>query len=409
MENEDPYKRQYDQAGYPSGQNFGQVSRNGAGGDASDRFRQLQISSIKPPISGPRMSAEGQSQGQQQHAPQLQGAGLQYRPDFSQEPQRAQQYTQYPSNLMYNMSQQAPQQSSYEPIQQFQPRPSAVVEARFSQFDVLRYHPPSDPTSVPSPMTQCYVSAPFQQQIAYQQPGHTGHAAFLTAHPAGMTEDVQPNVPDILEQPESRQDAGSYDTAYRQYIKKLRATFQDLKDKKLVEAGQSLLEISEFLLGQAVELGKRSALHAPFYDPNIRLGLTKDEEELHDERIKLWNDFNTCWLAVLQKQKDITQNMIDLGQSPVPPQYYLRKSFLEKMGGELVRLCDGMERHGLVDYEMGVWEEEIISGRFIIGFFSDTTRANSTVVLDQCLDILETLEGKEEIKGSKRLVGRRAK
>lgn len=26
-----------------------------------------------------------------------------------------------------------------------------------------------------------------------------------------------------------------------------------------------------------------------------------------------------------------------------------------------------MERHGLVDYEMGFWEEEIISGRFLFG------------------------------------------
>lgn len=34
---------------------------------------------------------------------------------------------------------------------------------------------------------------------------------------------------------------------------------------------------------------------------------------------------------------------------------------LERMGDEVVRLCDTMERHGLVDYQMGVWEEEIIS------------------------------------------------
>lgn len=114
----------------------------------------------------------------------------------------------------------------------------------------------------------------------------------------------------------------------------------------------------------------------PFYDVNIRLGLTKDEEELHGERIKLWNDFNTCWLAVLQKQKDTTQEMIDLGQRPVPPQSYLQEDFLEKMGRELVRLCDGMERHGLVDYQMGVWEEEIISSRFMKLFFFSVCNAS---------------------------------
>jgi hypothetical protein len=34
---------------------------------------------------------------------------------------------------------------------------------------------------------------------------------------------------------------------------------------------------------------------------------------------------------------------------------------METMGKELIRLCDVMEKHGLVDYQMGVWEEEIIT------------------------------------------------
>lgn len=155
----------------------------------------------------------------------------------------------------------------------------------------------------------------------------------------------------------------------------------------------------------AVELGKRSALHAPFYNTNIRLGLTKDEEELYDERIKLWNDFNTCWLAVLQKQKDITQEMIDLGQPPIPPQSYLREDFLEKLGEELVRLCDGVEQHGLVDYQIGVWEEEIISSKLIIAL-SDAIRADSIVVLKQCLGLLKTLEGEDDDEASAPYIAR---
>ena len=91
-------------------------------------------------------------------------------------------------------------------------------------------------------------------------------------------------------------------------------------------------------------------------------GLTKDEQELQEQRIKLWNDFNSCWLVVLQRQKDITQEMIDSGQPPPQPQNILQEDFLERMARELVRMCDSMERHGLVDYQMGVWEEEIMSG-----------------------------------------------
>lgn len=58
--------------------------------------------------------------------------------------------------------------------------------------------------------------------------------------------------------------------------------------------------------------------------------------------------------------------MLDTGQPLPPPQTILQEDFLNRMGRELIRLCDGMERHGLVDYQMGVWEEEIISGKFSI-------------------------------------------
>ncbi|MCJ1250113.1 hypothetical protein MMC30_007339 [Trapelia coarctata] len=272
MEDEDSYEKQYSQAGYSPSQDFGQISRDGAGSDVSDRHPRM--SSIKWPTSGPRTGPGGQSQGimgygypqgQQQHSPQLQDAGLQHQPDFFQDPQRAQQYTQYPLNLMYNMPQQAPHHSPYEYVQQLQPCQSAAVEVFSNQSGVPQYYSPGDPTSAPSPMTQQYASAPFQQEIVHQQPGHAGHAALSTAYTAGITKYIQPNMPDVLKQPESTQDA-----AYRRYMKKLLAIIQDVKNGKLVEAGQCLLEISEFLLGQAVELG-----------------LTKDEEELHDERIKL--------------------------------------------------------------------------------------------------------------------------
>lgn len=33
---------------------------------------------------------------------------------------------------------------------------------------------------------------------------------------------------------------------------------------------------------------------------------------------------------------------------------------LERLSNELVRLCDNIEKHGLVDYQMGVAEEEIM-------------------------------------------------
>ena len=96
---------------------------------------------------------------------------------------------------------------------------------------------------------------------------------------------------------------------------------------------------------------------------DVTQGLTRDEQELHSDRIKLWNEFNLCWLAVLQRQKDNTQKMIETGQNVRPPESVLEEEYLERMGREIVRFCDSLERHGLVDYQMGVWEEEIISSK----------------------------------------------
>lgn len=42
----------------------------------------------------------------------------------------------------------------------------------------------------------------------------------------------------------------------------------------------------------------------------------------------------------------------------------LSQDTLQKLGQELVRLCDKMEQYGLVDYQMGVWEEEILCGKY---------------------------------------------
>jgi hypothetical protein len=82
---------------------------------------------------------------------------------------------------------------------------------------------------------------------------------------------------------------------------------------------------------------------------------------MHSERIKLWEEFNTAWLSALQTQKEMSLEMLDTGQRPHPPRSLMESDQMESMGKELVRLCDIMEKHGLVDYQMGVWEEEIVS------------------------------------------------
>lgn len=55
--------------------------------------------------------------------------------------------------------------------------------------------------------------------------------------------------------------------------------------------------------------------------------------------------------------------MTESGQQPQRSQSVISAEGLKKMGKELVRLCDSIERHGLVDYQYGVWEEQIIESK----------------------------------------------
>lgn len=77
---------------------------------------------------------------------------------------------------------------------------------------------------------------------------------------------------------------------------------------------------------------------------------------MHQQKLALWNNFNDCWLALLQRQLDETQRMLETG---LPPAEILPAEDLEKMGDNLERHCDELAKFGLVDYEMGVAEEHI--------------------------------------------------
>lgn len=43
-------------------------------------------------------------------------------------------------------------------------------------------------------------------------------------------------------------------------------------------------------------------------------------------------------------------------------QRVMSQETIKKLGDELIRLCDGIESHGLVDYQYGVWEDRIETG-----------------------------------------------
>lgn len=370
--------------------------------DDNDRSR---TSSARQQASGggssagdPHSSAYG---GQPYNTP------ISYQSDYSPDPQSRQpsyQSSAYTSNVVYNPIQQT--NSQYTSMQQY-PGPrhqTAAIEVLSSQFSGAPqpYYGGND-SPIASAVTPHSHHPPTSQ---FSSPSYSQYspAAQRPALSYSATPDLQQQQPPTSEPP-VEEEAGSQqnsplDEAYAQYQNALKRTFINMRDGRLGEAGASLLTISDWLLSNAVELGWCSlatcpvALYLPYIvTDQIATGLVRDEEALHAERTKLWNEFNTCWLSVLQKQKEMLQDYLATGQEPQPPQELLREDFLERMGREIIRLCDNMEPHGLVDYQMGVWEEEIVDGESFDSGNSKFEVANSVrhTALTECLDLLETI------------------
>ena len=93
------------------------------------------------------------------------------------------------------------------------------------------------------------------------------------------------------------------------------------------------------------------------------VGLVVDEAALHADRIRLWGEFNTAWLSIFQMQKDVLVSGQRLQQS----QSLMPHDLVNKMAKDLVRMCDSVEKYGLVDYQYGVAEEQIMSSRSVPG------------------------------------------
>ncbi|KAI5815987.1 hypothetical protein BZA77DRAFT_66365 [Pyronema omphalodes] len=286
---------------------------------------------------------------------------IQYPTDYPQDLQSRQQpFPTYGSDLNYSTPSQ-PGNQPYAPMQSYPPRQNAAIEVLSSQFSgSTPYYVTGDSST---PVGASPASHHHQAPSQFSSPAYSHYNSPASvripphAYTASIPELTQPAVAEpTTEDPDyaAQNQTAALDEAYAQYQTAIKRTFQNMRDGRLRDAGDSLLQLSEWLLTNAVELG-----------------LVRDEQELYGDRTRLWNEFNTCWLSVLNKEKEMLKEYVASGREPQPPQDFLREEFLEKMGRDLVRLCDNMEGHGLVDYQMGVWEEEIIEA------------------IQECLDLLE--------------------
>jgi hypothetical protein len=350
---------------------------------APDRFRQAPLTASAPPTSAPSSGSRagyGYTYGE---SPQF-GQSMQSpygAPDYGAEQQQqsraSQHYSQYGQNVLYNVAGAqgpAPGPSQYEPVEQYQQNRNSAIQVLSTGFGVAQpqyYNVPSEngPTSAPaSAITQ---SVPSQYpSLAYTTPqAQVGRESLAPAYTAaGMTDPHQATA-----QPGYSQ--GSYsdqpstgnelDDFYNNYQMELKKTFEHVRDGRLSEAAQQLYRLSDWLLHYAETLGESCSWRSTERAAELTTGLVRDAEDHQVQRLKLWEEFNNCWLATLQKQKTFTQEMIHTGQRPQPPMSLIDYDFLEQMGTQLVKNCDNMEKHGLVDYQMGVWEEEIIASQYL--------------------------------------------
>lgn len=265
MDSNDPRRRQSNPPGYASQQGLLQTSPQYPVTSAVDRYRSSQLGTQLPtsaPSTGRGGSVQGYNYGYGENTSfagsSMNPATLAYQSEYAQEPQRQPHpYGQYGSSLMYNAP-QLPTQSPYEPVQQYQqPRQSSAIEVMTNQFAVpqQQYYGASEsgPTIAPMSALGSQNNPTQYPQMSYSQQSAAPREQVLSAY--GMAEASQSSQA-TYGQGQPGYSSSELDSAYGQYQAELKKTFASIRDGRMVDAGSSLVSISEWLLGNAETLGR---------------------------------------------------------------------------------------------------------------------------------------------------------
>ncbi|KAK9365499.1 hypothetical protein V1509DRAFT_675552 [Lipomyces kononenkoae] len=90
----------------------------------------------------------------------------------------------------------------------------------------------------------------------------------------------------------------------------------------------------------------------------IDLGLADDRSLPYDARLQFWRLFNRSWIGVISRNWLMSGGGLTVAQGPTS----LTRQQLEEMAEIMISLSDNVQRYGLVDYEVGVWEDHILDG-----------------------------------------------
>ncbi|RCI07491.1 hypothetical protein L249_4530 [Ophiocordyceps polyrhachis-furcata BCC 54312] len=336
-------RRQYEPPGQrPSNQRY-QVPITSPQGTSfsGERYRPPTLNTSPPTprsinVAGNYNSYYQESQAATFSTPNMSATAMAYGADYGSDTRgQGQSFGNYNAGMMmYNVPQSGTQTPVYD-TQTFTQRQPAAMPIMAPDVVASTYFG-SEPGAAAASMQQTTTpqgSAAPSAEYHHAQGAHMGYAGNINAMQQQAPAEGQDYRDAALEQ------------KWVSYQRRLGTVFQDVKNGSLESASETLLSLSNWLLTQVADLG-----------------LSQDDASLHDERIKLWNDFNHAWLALGFQQKQLMQT----GQQVSRAQTLMSESTIKKMGDELVRLCDGVERHGLVDYQYGVWEEQIESSKYLL-------------------------------------------
>lgn len=258
-------QRRYEQNSYESARGYSLGNRSGSESinSNSERYRAtdqvppttLPSSSVGASTSShnPGLNSYAYTQGHNQYAPQMQDSPLQYRADYPQDTQR-QSYPTLSSNMIYTLPPQAQQSADYD-VQQFQPRQSAAIEALSNQFSVPQYYNAGEPTSAPASAQQSYATASYQQQNNFQQSARNSRSTNSPPYSASIADYSQINMASMHDQSDSLTGRRGGEDTYATYMESLKMTFQETQQGRLVDAGRRLLELSDWVVSHANDLG----------------------------------------------------------------------------------------------------------------------------------------------------------
>jgi hypothetical protein len=222
------------------------MARSGNGNRATDRFEPAH----------PRGDSSGMSHAEREMSYDYGATAYHDVSNVFRRPQR-QPFVPYESAMLYGFGQQGPAPGPFEAVPQYPTRQSAAIEALSNTFAVPQYFAPEEaPSGVQG------LSPYMNPNLPYNQPGPISRSSTSQPFPAmsdfspiGQSGRLDPPLGQD-DAPRQEQDSQSVDEAFSQYQQALCATFDHTRAGRLVDAGRSLLEFSEWLVTNARDLGK---------------------------------------------------------------------------------------------------------------------------------------------------------